>query len=111
MDYQWYQTASLNCDGHVNTLSWNLEGTRLLVGGEGIQLWQSPEEGEIVDPSRYDVGFTLGASDNTDPEWACVWKNQTASPIHHLKFSPDGLLFASASKVSIQLPIVCQFCL
>ena len=90
----------MDCDGHVNTLSWNLEGTRLLVGGESIQLWQSPEEGDIAaDHSRSDVGFTLGAVDQPDPEWACIWRSGSATPVYHLSFSPDGLLFASASKV------------
>lgn len=91
----------------MNALSWNLEGTRLLVGGSRIQLWQSPEEGEHIhsnEPTH--VGFTLGNIESDDPEWECIWNCETASPVYHLKFSPDGLLFASASKVCSLVPII-----
>lgn len=33
------QTGSLQADSHISSLSWNLEGTRLLTGGVTIQLW------------------------------------------------------------------------
>lgn len=102
LDYQWYQTACLQCDCFVNAISWNLEGTRLLAGGSCIQLWLSPDEGftPVDAPSEAGgVGFTLEPDEPVEPEWATVWKCYTASPIYHLKFSPDGLLFASAGKV------------
>ena len=88
----------------MNALSWNLEGTRLLVGTSSIQLWQSPEESDIHPSSESaQVGFTLGNADMEDPEWECIWRCETASPIYHLRFSPDGLLFASASKVCLSV--------
>ena len=27
---------------YINTLSWNLEGTRLITAGEALQMWASP---------------------------------------------------------------------
>lgn len=35
------QTGSFTSHSNVVTLSWNLEGTRLLTGGTNIQLWKS----------------------------------------------------------------------
>jgi hypothetical protein len=33
------QTGSLQTESYISSLSWNLEGTRLLTGGEILQLW------------------------------------------------------------------------
>lgn len=33
-----------------------------------------------------------------EPEWECVWKCHTATPVHHMSFSPDGTLFATSGK-------------
>lgn len=33
------QTGSLQTESNISSLSWNLEGTRLLTGGELLQLW------------------------------------------------------------------------
>ncbi|EDX17237.1 GD16203 [Drosophila simulans] len=41
LDYRWVQTGSFTSHSNVVTLSWNLEGTRLLTGGTNIQLWKS----------------------------------------------------------------------
>lgn len=30
--------------------------------------------------------------------WETVWECQTATPIHHMAFSPDGTLFATCGK-------------
>ncbi|XP_076387678.1 rabconnectin-3 alpha isoform X3 [Megachile rotundata] len=39
LEYRWVQTGSLTTDSNITSLSWNLEGTRLLTGGELLQLW------------------------------------------------------------------------
>ncbi|XP_015601429.1 dmX-like protein 2 isoform X2 [Cephus cinctus] len=39
LEYRWVQTGSLQTESHISSLSWNLEGTRLLTGGELLQLW------------------------------------------------------------------------
>lgn len=39
MEYRWVQTGSLQTESNISSLSWNLEGTRLLTGGELLQLW------------------------------------------------------------------------
>lgn len=36
---RWVQTGSLQAASHISSLSWNLEGTRLLTGGVVLQLW------------------------------------------------------------------------
>jgi WD40 repeat protein len=33
-----------------------------------------------------------------DESWECVWKCHTATPVHHMAFSPDGTLFATSGK-------------
>lgn len=91
----------------MNTLSWNFEGTRLLVAGSIIQLWQSPEDSGNVHSGQNDngdeasglVGFHLEPDEPPESDWRSIWKCETSSPVYHLRFSPDGLLFASAGKV------------
>lgn len=39
LDYRWVQTGTLQTESLISSLSWNLEGTRLLTGGEVLQLW------------------------------------------------------------------------
>lgn len=39
LEYKWVQTGSLQANSHISSLSWNLEGTRLLTGGSILQLW------------------------------------------------------------------------
>ncbi len=38
--------------------------------------------------------------DSEQPEWKLAWQVRPATPVHQLKFSPDGLLFASVGRVS-----------
>ncbi|XP_063539585.1 dmX-like protein 2 [Cydia strobilella] len=106
LEYRWVQTGKLNADGPITALSWNLEGTRLLTGGKILQLWhQASLYQEDSQPSS-GVTFQIGGSDKDDkppklqdeeePGWLCVWQCQTATPAHHLAFSPDGVLFATS---------------
>ena len=39
LDYNWVETGHINTEYFVRALSWNLEGTRLLLGGRSLQLW------------------------------------------------------------------------
>lgn len=39
LEYRWVQTGNLQTESNISSLSWNLEGTRLLTGGELLQLW------------------------------------------------------------------------
>lgn len=57
--------------------------------------------------SPFLVKFEIGGGDpktptnedaSDDAAWECVWKCQTASPVHHMAFSPDGTLFATSGK-------------
>ncbi|XP_043473124.1 dmX-like protein 2 isoform X3 [Leptopilina heterotoma] len=105
LEYRWVQTGSLQTESNITSLSWNLEGTRLLTGGELLQLWHQnilpfQEEqpsavtfsigGEAESPGPGDSGSTHDVG-----TWNCVWKCRTATPVHLMTFSPDGTLFAT----------------
>ncbi|GAB6032390.1 hypothetical protein CHUAL_011029 [Chamberlinius hualienensis] len=109
LDYYWVQTGSFFVDFHIHNLSWNSEGHRLLIGGESIQLWNynldAADELQGLERNSceadHNVHFQIGGDEGrTEKEnpWTCIWKCKTASPVFHLKFSPDGSLFASAGK-------------
>lgn len=46
------QTGSLQADSHISSLSWNLEGTRLLTGGVTIQMWHERILNKDDEPAR-----------------------------------------------------------
>ncbi|XP_076252311.1 rabconnectin-3 alpha isoform X2 [Rhynchophorus ferrugineus] len=111
LDYRWVQTGSLKTDSPVQALSWNLEGTRLLTAGNDVQLWHLKQHVPEEDTT---VTFTLGGGPSDDADladepdkpqaeqeqtsWHCVWKANTAIPVQHLAFSPDGTLFATCGE-------------
>ena len=118
LDYKWIQTAKLESDCDIDVLSWNIEGTKLLSGGEVIQMWHLvpdhsvPQAADGSQPSQKGTSADGQASQPQDvtssaPEivieeenlkWESVWKCKTATTVHYLKFSPDGSLFVSAGK-------------
>ncbi|KAL6428111.1 hypothetical protein ACFW04_008468 [Cataglyphis niger] len=105
LEYRWVQTGSLQTESNITSLSWNLEGTRLLTGGELLQLWHQnimPFQEEQTGVVTFSIGGeaespgpgdTLAANDPGG--WNCVWKCRTATPVHLMSFSPDGTLFAT----------------
>ncbi|KAG0418414.1 hypothetical protein HPB47_004879 [Ixodes persulcatus] len=107
LDYKWIQTATIQLDYIVSVLSWNLEGTRLLTGGDWIQLWRCTIQGES-EVLREDggggvrlaagpaVSFQLGNEEAPPP--LPEESASTSRPVSFLRFSPDGTLFASAGK-------------
>ncbi|ESO86706.1 hypothetical protein LOTGIDRAFT_235301 [Lottia gigantea] len=120
LDYKWYLTATIEVDCFVNALTWNMEGSKLLTGGDSICIWQfEMNERNEDEGSNKKVQFSLG-TDDEDPlinqlshalhgdnkdtlthgpgSWQCVWRCKPATTVYHLKFSPDGFLFASAGK-------------
>ncbi|XP_065362975.1 dmX-like protein 2 [Calliphora vicina] len=107
LDYRWVQTGSFISHSHVITLSWNLEGTRLLTGGSTIQLWKE-KSSEYMDDDTSGVKFVIGGDrENKTPTnesienstiWENIWSCQTAIPIYHMAFSPDGTLFATCGR-------------
>ncbi|XP_058459198.1 dmX-like protein 2 isoform X2 [Malaya genurostris] len=105
LEYKWVQTGSLQTTSHISSLSWNLEGTRLLTGGTVLQLWHERISKDDDEPTS--VKFEIGGDrdpktptneEDTDATWDCVWKCHTATPVHHMAFSPDGTLFATSGK-------------
>ncbi|KNC33790.1 hypothetical protein FF38_09709 [Lucilia cuprina] len=107
LDYRWVQTGTFVSHSHVITLSWNLEGTRLLTGGSTIQLWKE-KSSEYTEDDSSGVKFVIGGDrDNKTPTnesienstvWENIWSCQTAIPIYHMAFSPDGTLFATCGR-------------
>ena len=104
--YRWRETSTLTCDCRVNSLSWDQEGIRLLMGGTSLQMWKLGKK------------FTLGAPPlpedrshhgNSKISWECIWKCTTATEVHFLSFSPDSCLFATAGRfdrlVKIWFPV------
>ncbi|XP_050731976.1 dmX-like protein 2 isoform X2 [Eriocheir sinensis] len=109
LDYRWVQTGVIEAEGFINTLSWNVEGTRLLTAGDVLQMWAAPIQRYPDDASSGPVTFDLGGYSGDDDSmggggagrdetsWACVWRCLTAAPTAFLSFSPDGTLFATAA--------------
>ncbi|XP_050401312.1 dmX-like protein 1 [Patella vulgata] len=122
LDYCWYRTATIEVDCVINAITWNMEGSKLLTGGENISIWQfemADNTDDDVEPNNRKVQFSLGTEDD-DPivqqlshvvhgntkdlfyhgpgSWQCVWKCKPATTVYHVKFSPDGFLFATAGK-------------
>ncbi|XP_068239086.1 dmX-like protein 2 isoform X2 [Palaemon carinicauda] len=99
LDYRWIQTGVIEAENYINTMSWNLEGTRLLTAGDVLQMWASPLAKMAGDDGSGPVTFDLecDSSDDPEPTWTCVWRCVTASPTVFLTFSPDGTLFATAA--------------
>ncbi|XP_037292444.1 dmX-like protein 2 isoform X2 [Manduca sexta] len=104
LEYRWVQTGKLVADGPITALSWNLEGTRLLTGGKILQLWHQASLYQDDSQPSSGVTFQIGGDrdekpkqpEDEDPGWICVWQCHTATPAHHLAFSPDGVLFATS---------------
>ncbi|XP_076053753.1 rabconnectin-3 alpha isoform X2 [Oratosquilla oratoria] len=97
LDYCWIQTGMIEAQCYINTLSWNLEGTRLLTAGDALQLWASPAlkmGGDDPGPVHFDLG---DEKEEDELSWSCIWTCVTATPTVFLSFSPDGTLFATAS--------------
>ncbi|XP_011350264.1 dmX-like protein 2 isoform X5 [Ooceraea biroi] len=103
LEYRWVQTGSLQTESNITSLSWNLEGTRLLTGGELLQLWHQnimPFQEEHAGTVTFSIGGEAespgpGDTSNDPGGWNCVWKCRTATPVHLMSFSPDGTLFAT----------------
>ena len=80
----------------------------MLTGGDTIQMWQSSSHEAIKEEEEDDpdpggggggVEFFIEDTEEHHLEWQCIWHCRPANPITQLSFSPDGLLFASLSKV------------
>ncbi|CRK90097.1 CLUMA_CG003815, isoform A [Clunio marinus] len=109
LEYKWVQTGTLQASSHISSLSWNLEGTRLLTGGIVLEMWHEKfgkpdDETQESSNVKFEIGGgdprtpTNEQDDVSDETWECVWKCHTAAPVHHMAFSPDGTLFATSGK-------------
>lgn len=64
------------------------------VTNEGVTFEIGEEATPTAAASSYGTG--IDSNEEEDRGWDCVWKCQTATPVHHIAFSPDGTLFATA---------------
>ena len=94
----------MECECRVNSLSWDPEGFRLLMGGTYLQMWKLVKK------------FSIEPGDEPSPpklQWECIWKCKTATEVHFLSFSPDACLFATAGKfdriVKIWYPVTSKY--
>ncbi len=71
------------------SVSWNRDGSQLLVGGMCISLWSCDQDTNAS-----------SSEGMRGVEWAEVWKCDMGRSVVHLKFSPDGTFFASAGEAS-----------
>ncbi|KAH7643602.1 dmx-like protein [Dermatophagoides farinae] len=116
LDYRWIKTGEIEPNCSVSVLSWNIEGTKLLIGGVQIQLWHSSslsidgntntcesQQQQQQQKSSNDEGIRMKPIKDTTTisqkdGWNCIWSCQTSTPICHLSFSPDGTLFCSTGR-------------
>lgn len=57
----------------------------------------------LISAVKFEIGGdrdpkTPTNEEESDSSWDCVWKCHTATPVHHMAFSPDGTLFATSGK-------------
>ncbi|XP_043915100.1 dmX-like protein 1 [Protopterus annectens] len=91
--YQWQKNGQFILQSVAHNLSWDPTGTRLLTGSNILQLWSN-----IPLEMHVDDHFSEGMVTNGFSSWKCIWQCKTASPVHLMKFSPDGEFFATAGK-------------
>ena len=94
---RWSATLTLPLDYTVLSLSFNREGSQLLAGGDQITLHHleaPPHPHLLTVPERAAMG-------GGGPRARELWRRKLPLPVIHLKFSPDGALFASASEVGV----------
>lgn len=64
LDYRWVQTGTLSTEATVTSLSWNMEGTRLLTGGAVVQMWHQnvvpPDETAPTSGVTFEIGEECG---------------------------------------------------
>lgn len=89
LNYHWQKTGQFVLQSIAHNIAWSPTGSSLLTGSSCLQLWSS-------------VNFCAVAEEEmgSDPlsSWRCIWQCKTASPIHLIKFSPDGEFFATAGQ-------------
>ncbi|KJE97453.1 hypothetical protein, variant [Capsaspora owczarzaki ATCC 30864] len=92
--YHWNEIAVLQHETLVNTVAWNHTGTHLLTGSDSLQLWRIRKDASdnmAVDTPDVDGPTVAGV-------WKCAWQEKMPAPVHHIKYSPDGRLFATAGQ-------------
>lgn len=74
LDYHWVETGHIQTEYFVRAISWNLEGTRLLLGGRLVQLWHSKSSNnadnqeEAYGKPRHGATFQVGNDVDSDDD-------------------------------------------
>ena len=91
------------------SLCWNQVGSHLAIGGKHLTMWNFEVSFQLSPASKKEGGGEGGEGGGGGREggggggggrWKEVWRCKMALPVVHLKFSPDGAMFASVSEVS-----------
>lgn len=71
----------------------------MLVGGKFVSLCSLESDGEGVYLSPEKSEGSARRASEPDKQWKEIFSTKVASAVIHLKFSPDGEMFASAAEV------------
>ncbi len=122
--FEWRVTQTLNLKYDVMSMCWNGDGTRLLLGGASLTLWEVSVKVNIIIEDEEEEED--GSDEHGEGEWVKkgghsgireepvleeklekLWYCKMADPIIHLKFSPSGNFFAACGQVSVCVLCVC----
>ena len=88
-------------------------GSHLAIGGKYLTMWNFEVSFQLSPSSKKLEGNGEGGEGGGGGRevgggggggrWKEVWRCKMALPIVHLKFSPDGAMFASVSEVCLRL--------
>ena len=81
-------------------------GSHLAIGGKYLTMWNFEVSFQLSPSSKKLEGGGEGGGGGREGgggRWKEVWRCKMALPIVHLKFSPDGAMFASVSEVCLCL--------
>ncbi|XP_060787870.1 dmX-like protein 1 isoform X2 [Neoarius graeffei] len=89
LNYHWQATGQFVLQSIAHNIAWSPTGTSLLTGSSCLQLWSNLN---FCGDTEEEMG--------SDPlsSWRCIWQCKTASPVHLIKFCPDGEFFATAGQ-------------
>lgn len=79
---KWSKSAIIHQQNKINVISFNSDASRILTGGDDIQIWALEES-----------------------TWKCIWKCRPANKVFHLKYSSDDSLFCSAGELDLAVKI------
>ncbi|KAF7695264.1 dmX-like protein 1 isoform X1 [Silurus meridionalis] len=89
LNYHWQTTGQFILQSIAHNIAWSPTGTSLLTGSSCLQLWSNLK---LCGGAQEEMGGDSLSS------WRSIWQCKTASPVHLIKFSPDGEFFATVGQ-------------